>query len=108
MDNQEFRPFVDPSNSTIIKLPNFDTIMSDNVVKSSQKLDKPKQPKSPKSDKSDKSVKSAKKADVSNMGIDFEKLKAELGSFSDVYLFDLKNGEKTFSGNKWIESITGI
>lgn len=95
MDNQEFRPFVDPSNSTIIKLPNFDTIMSDNVVKSSQKLDKPKQPKSPKSDKSDKSVKSAKKADVSNMGIDFEKLKETKG----------KRGYSLSELNKFVDEI---
>lgn len=85
MDNQEFQPFVDPTNSTIVKLPNFDTILLDNVTKPSQKLDKSKQPKSPKTSK----------VDVSKMGIDFEKLKETKG----------KRGYSLSELNKFVDEI---
>tara|TARA_Y100000592_G_C5372852_1_gene269462 strand:- start:208 stop:585 length:378 start_codon:yes stop_codon:yes gene_type:complete len=74
MDTQEFRPFVDSSNSRYIKLPNFDTIITSNIKTTTvNKKEEIKQ------DKGKKEKKENKKIDLSDINIDFEKLKQTKG-----------------------------
>jgi len=79
MSTSEFEPFVDSSNYGKIKLPDFNTIMEEKQVKQKKsfKLIEQKNNIFNKIDQNKKSDK--RKFDISDMGIDFEKLKETKG-----------------------------
>ena len=91
MDIQEFRPFINPTNSTYVKLPDFDTLISNTLPKSSKKKISQINNGQVKEVKEVKGV----KVDLSNMGIDFEKLKQSKG----------KRGYTLPELNKFVEEI---